>query len=399
MTTQSIGSVPQGVYDRRFSRRDFLRGGLAVGALGAAAPYLLGGTAQASARLLPDSSGSVKGTIDFLSWDAYDLRFPLMDQWRKQHGIGMNSTYISDYPEIPAKLTSPASRGLYNLATYGAQYGQEWKALGILTPLDMTKIPNYANSLAFFKSGPTWQRYWNFDGHQWGIPFTWSYAANNYNSAKVGPPKTTADFLKPEFKKKFALNDDYQGEILLAAQVLKIANQKGLFTPAQLRDIVDFLNSLKKNALLVAPSNGDIANLFASGEIVACVDGFLGMEELVAEKGVKSIRSVVPAEGSFSFVDSFFIPAGSNDSDSVYAFINEALAPPMQAQESGYLQAGVTTVNGVAALSAANKAAYQPSNVAALFATAPLFDLPTNPPKGYTSIADWENAWESVKAS
>ena len=396
MTRKESGSVPQAVGGRQISRRDLLGRGLAFGAAGLAAPYLLEGRAWAVDR---KAAADVSGTIDFLSWDAYDLRFPLMNNWRKQHGISMQSTYISDYPEIPAKLTSPASRGLYNLATYGAQYGQQWKELGILTPLDMSKIPNYSNSLAFFKSGPSWKNYWNFDGHQWGIPFTWSYSANNYNAAKIGPPKKTADFLMPEFKKKFALNDDYQGEILLAAQVLKIANQKGLFTKAQLQKIVEFLTELKRNALLIAPSNGDIANLFASGEIIACVDGFLGMQELVAQKGVKSIRSVVPAEGTFSFVDSYFIPAGSKNADSVYAFINESLAPPMQAQESGYLQAGITTVSGVAALSATDKAQYQPANVQALFASAPLFDLPTNPPKGYTSIADWENAWESVKAS
>ncbi len=82
----------------------------------------------------------------------------------------------------------------------------------------------------------------------------------------------------------------------------------------------------------------------------------------------------------------------------MYAFINEALAPPMQAQESGYLQAGVTTKNGVAALSPSNRRLYQPANVQQLFASAPLFDLPTSPPKGYVSIADWETAWESVKA-
>lgn len=381
---------------RHWSRRDFLAGALAVGVAGAAAPYLLGGTAEAAARA---RVSKVAGTIDFLSWDAYDLRFPLMDAWRKKHGITMTSTYISDYPEIPTKLSSPASRGLYNLASYGAQYGKTWKELGILTPLDMSKIPNYKNSLPFFKSGPAFQKFWHFDGHQWGIPFTWSYAANNYNAAKIAAPKSMRDFLKPAMHKKFALNDDYQGEILLAAQTLGIANQKGLFTPPQLKRIVDFLNALKKNALLVAPSNGDIANLFASGEIVACVDGFLGMQELVAQKGVKTIKSVVPAEGSFSFVDAYFIPAGAKDTDSVYAFINEALAPPMQAQESGYLQAGITTVNGVRALSPANRAAYQPPNVNALFAKAPLFDLPTKPPKGYTSIADWETAWESVKAS
>jgi spermidine/putrescine transport system substrate-binding protein len=381
--------------ERRYSRRQMLAGGLALGAAGAAAPLLsaCGSSSSASAH-----GGSVAGTINFLSWVAYDLRFPAMNQWRTQHRINMSSTYISDYPEIPAKLTSPATRGLYNLATYGAQYGPTWKELGILTPLDMSKIPNYTNSLPFFKSGSTWARSWHFDGQQWGIPFTWSYSANNYNAAKIAAPATTADFLKPEFTKKFALNNDYQGEILLAAQVLKIANQKGLFTFAQLDKIVEFLKALAKNALLVAPSNGDIANLFASGEIVACVDGFLGMQELVAAKGVHTIKSVVPAEGSFSFVDSYFIPAGSNDTDSAYAFINEALAPPMQAQESGYLQAGVTTQKGVAALSSANRAAYQPSNVDALFSRAPLFDLPTNPPKGYASIADWESAWESVQA-
>jgi spermidine/putrescine-binding protein len=383
--------------DRRYSRRQVLAGGLTLGAAGAAVPLLSAcGSSSGSGN---GGSSSIAGTIDFLSWVAYDLRFPAMNNWRTQHHINMTSTYISDYPEIPAKLSSPATRGLYNLATYGAQYGQTWKELGILSPLDMSKIPNYTDSLPYFKSGPTWAQSWHFDGQQWGIPFTWSYATTNYNAAKIAPPTTTADFLKPELTKKFALNNDYQGEILLAAQALKIANQKGLFTHAQLNQIVDYLKALAKNALLVAPSNGDIANLFASGEIVACVDGFLGMQQLVAAKGVKTIKSVVPAEGSFSFVDSYFIPAGAKDTDSAYAFINEALAPPMQAQESGYLQAGVTTQKGVASLSAANRAAYQPSNVETLFKQAPLFDLPpTSPPKGYASDADWQAAWESVQA-
>jgi spermidine/putrescine transport system substrate-binding protein len=383
------------VSDGRYSRRQVLAGGLALGAAGAAVPLL---SACGSSSGSGNAGSSVAGTINFLSWVAYDLRFSAMDKWRAQHHINMSSTYISDYPEIPAKLTSPATRGLYNLATYGAQYGRSWKELGMLTPLDMSKIPNYTDALPFFSTGPTWAQYWHFDGQQWGIPFTWSYSTNNYNAAKIAPPATTADFLKPEYTKKFALNNDYEGEILLAAQVLKIANQKGLFTFAQLHEIVDFLKALAKNALLVAPSNGDMANLFASGEIVACIDGFLGMQQLVAAKGVNTIKSVVPAEGSFSFVDSYFIPAGSKDTDSAYAFINEALTPPMQAQECGYLQAGVTTQKGVAALSPANRLAYQPSNVEALFKRAPLFDLPTNPPKGYASISDWESAWESVQA-
>jgi hypothetical protein len=83
----------------------------------------------------------------------------------------------------------------------------------------------------------------------------------------------------------------------------------------------------------------------------------------------------------------------------VYAFINECLTPPMQAQEAGYLQAGVTTVHGAAAVSAPNRVYVPYNDVTSLFVKAPLFGLPFNPPSGYASFTDWNNAWESVKAS
>src|SRR5579871_4122262 len=195
MPSQLIEPESTSSSGRPMSRRDLLAKGLALGAAGISAPYLL--ESVAGATVAPRAS-SVAGTINFLSWLAYDLRFPQMNAWRKAHGISMNSTYISDYPEIPTKLTSPASRGLYNLATYGAQYGQYWKQLGILSPLDMSKIPNYANSIAYFKTGKAWSQFWHFDGEQWGIPFTWSYSCTNYNAAKTAAPKSLKDFLKPE---------------------------------------------------------------------------------------------------------------------------------------------------------------------------------------------------------
>jgi spermidine/putrescine transport system substrate-binding protein len=384
--------------DRALSRRNLLRGGLAFGGAAVAAPLLAACGASSPAGGQP-SSGSIAGTIEFISYVAYDLRFPLMNKWRAAHGINMKSTYISDQSDVTAKVTSPAGRGLYNLSSYSAQYGPFYKKLGMLTPLDLSKIPNYANSMPFFKSGKIYSEYWNFDGHQWGIPFTWGYDSINYDSAKVKPVTRTSDFLSPELKNKFAIADDLLGMILMSAQSLGIANPQGLFTKSELNQIVTFLTKMKKNALTIASGFGDIVNLYSSGEIVANISGFPGMQVLVAQKGINSIRSALPEEGSLSYCDTYFIPAGGNDTDTVHAFINECLTPPMQAQEAGYLQAGVTTVKGAAAVAAPNRVYVPYNDVTSLFKKAPLFGLPFSPPSGYASFSDWNNAWESVKAS
>lgn len=383
--------------DQALSRRQLLRGGLTVGLGALAAPVLAacGSSSGGSAS----GNGSIAGTIDFISYVAYDLRFSLMNKWRAAHGISMHSTYISDQSEVTAKLTSAAGHGLYNLSSYSAQYGPFYKKLGILTPLDMSKVPNYSDSMSFFKSGKLWSEYWHFDGQQWGIPFTWGYDSINYNSAKVKPITKTTDFLDPALRDKFAIADDMLGMILMSAQALGIANPNGLFTTSEMNQIVAFLTKMKNNARTIASGFGDIVNLYTSGEIVANISGFPGMQVLVAQHGIKTVRSALPEEGSLSYCDTYFIPSGGQDTDSVYAFINECLTPPMQAQEAGYLQAGVTTVKGAAAVAAPNRVYVPYNDVTSLFKKAPLFGLPFNPPKGYVSFNDWNTAWESIKAS
>jgi len=383
--------------DRALSRRQLLRGGLAVGAGALAAPVLAAcGTTSGGGS---SAGGGIAGTIDFISYVAYDLRFSQMNKWRSSNGINMQSTYISDQSEVTAKLTSAAGRGLYNLSSYSAQYAPFYKQLGILTPLDMSKVPNYADSMPFFKSGKVWSEYWHFDGQQWGIPFTWGYDSINYNSAKINAITKTSDFLLPELRDKFAMADDMLGMILMAAQALGIANPAGMFTNSEFNQIVAFLTKMKNNARTIASGFGDIVNLYTSGEIVANITGFPGMQVLVAQHGINTVQSVLPEEGSLSYCDTYFIPAGGQDTQSVYAFINECLTPAMQAQEAGYLQAGVTTVHGAAAVAAPNRVYVPYNDVTSLFKKAPLFGLPFNPPKGYVSFNDWNTAWESIKAS
>jgi putative spermidine/putrescine transport system substrate-binding protein len=395
-TSTPFGSGPSNEHLARslMNRRAVLRSGLAVGGLTAMAPLLAacgkGGKA--------DAGGGIAGTVNFLGYVAYDLKYPQMEQWTKTNGIKLKSTYITDQGEVTSKLSTGSGRGVYNLSIYSGQYGSLYKQLGLFSEIDTSKIPNYADSLPFFRSGPAWERYFNIGGKQYGIPFTWGYMGINYDSAKMSAPTKTADFLKPDMKGKFAMADDMIAMILMTAQSLGIAKQDGLFTKRQLADIVNFLKSMKKNARTLANGFGDIANMYASGEIQASISGFTGMETLVQKQGKTTVKTVIPAEGTFSFADAFFVPARAKDVDTVYAFINHGLDPAMQPLQADYEQAAITTKRGAAALSPKQRALFPYDNLDALFAKAPMFDFPIKAPSGYASLADWTSAWESVKA-
>ena len=68
--------------DRALTRRHLLRGGLVLGGGALAAPLLAACGSSGSATATQSSGGSIAGTIEFISYVAYDLRFPLMNKWR-----------------------------------------------------------------------------------------------------------------------------------------------------------------------------------------------------------------------------------------------------------------------------------------------------------------------------
>ena len=72
MSNDSIISADAQASTRQVSRRDFLGGSLALGAAaGLGAPHFF--AAPSTATDAAESEASVAGTINFLSWVAYDL--------------------------------------------------------------------------------------------------------------------------------------------------------------------------------------------------------------------------------------------------------------------------------------------------------------------------------------
>jgi spermidine/putrescine transport system substrate-binding protein len=382
---------------QRISRRELMRRALLGGAAIGLSPALLSaleGTAAAA------TTAAASGTIDFFSWQGYDLlTVPVMKSWRKKNGVVIHSTYVNTHNDITAKFTAGGGKGIYNLSTYEAGYGPFYVGLKIPQPLDMSKIPNFKNAAPLFKSGPIAKQWWNFAGHQWAVPFTWGIQGINYASDKVKAPAHYRDLLKPEFKKKFGVTDDPVAAIVIGAHVTGVFRADSRYTKAQLNKIIAFWETLKANARLIVPSYGNMADLFASGEIVAATPGWAAVNSFAAAKGDKTVKHTAPAEGSASFCDAFFIPQGAKNTDAVYGYINQAFSLEAQAQEAENLVQAAVAPGAVKLMNAETRALYPYKDmVKVLTKTAPLETIPTNVPKGYATFDDWNKAWEKFKA-
>src|SRR5215213_3336225 len=93
---------------RMLGRRDALRRGGLLAAMAGAGPSILSACAgEATSATTPKVGNKVGGSLNYLSWEGYDLTgSKLMQRWQKDKGVSLNPTYISTSDDIQAKLKS-----------------------------------------------------------------------------------------------------------------------------------------------------------------------------------------------------------------------------------------------------------------------------------------------------
>ncbi len=380
----------------RLTRRDFLRAaGLTVVSAGASpllsacAPRPTPTPAAPTATPVPE----IGGAIQFLSWEGYDLR-GCMEPWEEAHGVTMESTYIGDHPEIPAKLAA-APAGLYDLITYYHGYWELYRdELKIITPLEREKLPTFDDLYPMFKEGHRWV---DEEGTIWAVPFTFGVLGGNYNADEIDAPESWRDLLKPEFKDRFAIVDDNNAVVLTGGQILGYGDKIPYLTKEELDEIMELWLEFKANARTIA-IYGDLTDLFVAGEIVACIPGWAAVNVWSQERDV-NVQMYIPKEGASAFIDAFAIPPGSDNRETVLAWINESIGPEMQACQASALAAGVVNPKAVPLTEPSIAAMYDYERLDEIFEIAPVFDMPPRESDEYATYDDWVEAWEEVKAA
>jgi spermidine/putrescine transport system substrate-binding protein len=386
-------------------RRELLKRGLVVASIGAVPSFLAacggddddGGEAAAPTATQAQETPTVppaSGTIDYLSWEGYDIP-DATKAWRDEHGVEFESTYIGNHDDIQARIA--AGGGSYDLITYYQGYKPLYQELEILSPIDISKVPNIDNEFPYFKSdvGNFWI---DPDGTWTGVPWTFGSIGITWDDeALPGGLSSWYDLLDPKLENKIGLPDDPVGSFTLAAHTL--GYDPAMVTQDQKTEIVDLLTQIVSHARSVAPSFGDMTTQLVNGDIVACWQGWAAMNSFAADAGKDTVMTTVPEEGSFSFCDLYAIPTTADNVDTVYSYLNNVLEPEVNAAAAEFLVGGVTVEGAVEFLDEGIRSLYPYEDLDGLLERAPFYNNPPVESDEYVTYGEWIDTWQEVKAS
>lgn len=340
-------------------------------------------------------AGEVGGDLSILTWEGYDLKgSEAMAAWEKRNGVRPKAQFIANHDEIQAKLKS--GRAGIDLITYYNSYAVLYHDLDILAEIDESQVPNVKNCYPFFNSGSTYEKFWGIDGKRWAVPFTWGSAPCNYRADKIDPPESWMDVFKPEYKGKVGTPDDIANFILAGRLV---GAEPPLYTRAQFKEVADFMRRVRDQTNGISAGYGDLANQLASGDAIITFSGWAAMNVWAQEKGA-DVQSVLPKEGSFSFVDAYALPKNAPNAATALGFMNRALTPKVQAEQAALLSAGTVNPDALPLMDAKTADLYPYQQIDDLFAKAPLYLYPPVDANGEDVVTyeGWVSEWSKIKA-
>jgi spermidine/putrescine transport system substrate-binding protein len=174
---------------RRFSRRTFLKSGVATGALAAMGPWIVA-DAQTSS-----------GSLSIINWDD-ELPNPVIPNFEKKTGIKVNLTPFSQNEEQINKLQATKGAG-FDLCMPTHDRAPQFKDIGVLAGLDESKLS--LSELIPSLLEPA-RKDWTWDGKLSWVPHCWGTEAISWRNdlTKIDPAALSYGTL---------WNDEYKGKV------------------------------------------------------------------------------------------------------------------------------------------------------------------------------------------
>jgi spermidine/putrescine transport system substrate-binding protein len=272
------------------------------------------------------ASGCARGpkTLSLFIWSEY-IDPDLVERFEQQTGV---KVVIDTYENTETMMSKVASAGSqYDLVVMSDHAVRTMIKQGLLSPLELSKIPNAGNVGPRFRS-PAYD-----PGSRYSLPYQWGTMGLVFRKDKV-----------PDFQASWAA-------------VLDPASQPGPVV------LLDSMRDLMGAALLLdghSPNTRDTAELSQAGKRLeaartARLLGFYGSPDSVdkviagdawvgiAYNGDALVKLddntdfVLPREGTIVWVDAMTVPAGSRNHERAFAFMNFILDAEVGAQLSNYI--------------------------------------------------------------
>jgi spermidine/putrescine transport system substrate-binding protein len=201
---------------------------------------------------------------------------------------------------------------------------------GLLEPLDLSLIPNFANLKADLIDRP-------FDpGNQYSIPYQWGTIGVGYDFNKVGKEITS-------------WNDvwDYAGPVawledkrpMFGIALAMLGYDPNSTDEAQINEAKEYLIEKGANVISIAADDGQEQLIRGDADIVVefMGDVFQVIAQCAEDPACdKDIRYVLPEEGGNIWIDNMTIPVGAQNIALAHAFIDYVLDANVGASISNY---------------------------------------------------------------
>lgn len=322
--------------------RDLGNGLVSVPSLGPSRRDLLAGAAGLGAlAITPSAPAHAAADVKFMGWQGYDDAFSAGD-FLKQKNITLSATYMTDNNQLIATANG-GGKGTMQIITPDTAYTPFMADIDMLEPLDEARIPNIANLFPEFRTIPGPE----VKGVRYSLPFVWGSIPLMYDPSVVTTkPTSWLDMMDPRYKGRVALTNDVISVIVPFTMTVAKTRTPTRITKAQLDATIDVLIKLKKDyCRAIAPGYGELADMFASGEIVMA-QGWEPVAIWAADKG-KKIDFTIPKEGTHTLCDCLAVVKGAPDMDVVYQLLNQGLSSQAQAAVSNKNSTGATVSGAV----------------------------------------------------
>ena len=319
---------------------------------------LLAGTAAAA--MLPGLSARADTAVNFMGWQGYEEGFDV-GGFLAANGLSLNNTYMNDNNQIIATATG-GGMGNMDIATPDHGYTPVMAEIGILQALDLERLPNFATMFEFFRTmpGP------NTDGVQYSLPYTWGSIPLMYNPEFAEAPTSWRDIMKPEYKGRVALTNDVISVIIPFTMTAGETKTPTRINQDQLDATIAMLIDIKKNyARTIASGYGELADLFASGEVIMA-QSWEPVAAWAGDKGV-TLKWNVPKEGTWTLVDCLALITDAPHEDEAYLLMNHGLSGEAQAHVANVNTTGVTVEPAVPLLDERARSMYPYNDIPAFF--------------------------------
>jgi spermidine/putrescine transport system substrate-binding protein len=245
------------------------------------------------------------------NWDGY-MAPDAVEAFKAASGVDAEIVVHATNEEIMGKLVASGGKG-YDVVFVSSPFAEVLNNLGLLEPIDHSKVPNLANLY------PEATALEHDPGNTYSVPYTWGTTGLCYRSDLVkSEPTSWNDLLSP--------TDDLKGKVtmlatdrwLLSAGLLAKGHSVNETDPAKLAEAKDALIAAKQTML--AYDDTTFYAKLVSGEalLVHAWDGWCNYG--IAEN--PAIKFVIPKEGSDLWVDTMVVMKGSENKDAAFQFIN-----------------------------------------------------------------------------